>query len=70
MLDRLPPVWRHLLIALVPALLAWAATDLIPSLPPGAAAVLAPLVSVLVLIVTPLTRQYGAGAPDDPEPPA
>jgi len=64
MLDRLPPQLRHLLLMLAASLLAWAGSDLVPWLrdEPAAAAWAAPLVVLLVNVLTPLTRQYGVGS--------
>ena len=66
MLDRLPAPLRHLIIALISALLAWASTDLIPVLGKqgGTAALIGALMTEVLLVVTPLVRQYGVGAPD------
>lgn len=63
-LDRLPTPAQHLLIAVVPPLLAWIGTDVVPALQgrPGLALVLALLAQVVGLWVTPVTRDYGAGA--------
>lgn len=63
-LDKLPPYVRHLVFALVSALLAWAGTDLVPVLKdqPGWGAVAASFVTVLVAALLPVTRQYGVGA--------
>lgn len=71
MLDHLTPLARHLALLLLAAVLTWAAVDLVPWLDtqhwPAA-----PLVSVLVTAVlawaTPLTRQYGVGAPPQSRP--
>lgn len=60
------PVWaQHLLIGLLAAVLAWAGTDLVPVLRGlgGVWAVLAGLVPVIIGVLTPITRQYGVGAP-------
>jgi hypothetical protein len=67
MLDRLPAWARHLLIALISALLAWAASDLVPILTDqgGLAAVAGAVLTSLLLVLTPLVRQYGVGARRD-----
>ena len=69
MLDKLTPLLRHLalliLAAVVTAFVSWIQSDL-----PGVLAetALAPftgaIVTALVAVLTPLTRQYGVGAPD------
>lgn len=60
-LDKLPAPIRHLLIAVVPLLLAWIGTDVVPALHdrPALAGALAVLVQLATLYATPLTRQYG-----------
>ena len=65
LLDRLHPAARHLLLAVLPVVLAWASADLIPFLQgefPAWAAIWVTVQQAL-LWATPLTRQYGAGAP-------
>lgn len=62
--DRLWPVFRHLLLLLLPVVLGWISADVLPVLRdqfPQWALIWA-AVTQLVLYVTPLTRQYGAGA--------
>ncbi len=66
MLDALAPVWRHLVLIVLSALASWAATDLVPWLreqPDGWAAIAAAVVTMAAAVLTPLTRQYGVGAP-------
>ena len=67
MLDKLPPVWRHLLLLVSPGLLAWGTSDVVPWLADrgGTLAVIAGVIGQILLILTTLTRQYGAGAPSD-----
>lgn len=67
MLDTLPPVVRHLVLMLAAGLLSWASTDLVPLLQgqPGWGAVAGAVLTALIAYVTPLTRQYGIGSPDD-----
>ena len=67
MLDNLSPIWRHAILILLSAVLSWAASDLVPWLreqPDGWAALAGGVVTVLLAVATPLTRQYGAGAPN------
>lgn len=64
-LDRLPASVRHLLLAVLPILVSWLGTDVVPRLQ-GHGTLLA--VATLALQVaglwgTPVTRQYGAGSP-------
>jgi hypothetical protein len=64
MLDRLPAAARHLLFLLLPVLLAWASSDLLPVLEgqfPEWGMIWA-VVTQALLWATPLTRQYGAGS--------
>jgi uncharacterized membrane protein YeaQ/YmgE (transglycosylase-associated protein family) len=63
LIDRVPPILRHLILLVVPALLAWLASDVVPALSGqgGWLAVVAGLLGQLLLVVTPLTRQYGVG---------
>lgn len=59
MLDRLPRIWRHLLIQTIAVLLAWAGSDLVPWLrdrPDGWAALAGVILGQLLLVVTPLVR--------------
>lgn len=62
MLDRIPAVYRHLIIMLIAAVLGWAA-DRIPELglDPMVASLAGVLVATAILWITPLTRQYGVG---------
>jgi hypothetical protein len=62
MLDSLPPLLRHLILVLIASLLTWAGADLVPYLRDmgGVAAIAGALLTTLVAILTPLTRQYGA----------
>lgn len=64
MLDKLPASARHLLFLLLPVLLAWASSDLLPVLEgrfPQWGIIWAAVTQGL-LWATPLTRQYGAGS--------
>lgn len=68
MLDKVDPIWRHLLIGQLAALLGWGASDAVPALgelgPAGA--IVGALLGQVLLVVTPwLTTQYGAGASGD-----
>lgn len=75
MLDKLPPLVQDALILLGGALLAWVGQDLMPILGPWLAArpPLGPLAGALLaqvlLVLLPLTRQYGRGAPGRHEAP-
>ena len=61
MLDKLPAWARHLIIALLPGVLVFVGSTVIPGLTAqgGAAATVAGLLTVLVMMLTPLTHQYG-----------
>ena len=54
-LDRLPAPARHLLLAVLPVVLAWVGTDVVPALEgrPGLAGVLAVTLQAVALWVTP-----------------
>lgn len=68
MLDGLNPAVRHLVLMVLPILLGWAATDLVPALQganPVVGAVAGVLLSALLAWLTPLTRQYGVGSRQD-----
>lgn len=64
MLDNLPPIVRHLIIGLLMGLLGWGSSDLVPWLGEHgpAAAIAGVLLGQVLLVVTPLVRQYGVGA--------
>jgi hypothetical protein len=68
MLDRLAPLLRHLALlvlgAVLTALVQWLGTDATTLLAqlPYAAPFAGAIVTVLLAILTPLTRQYGAGS--------
>lgn len=65
MIDQLPPAVRHALFALAAALLFWL-QDALPSLtnlPDVVKALIGTLVTLALAYITPLTRQYGVGAP-------
>ena len=64
MLDKLSPFVRHLLIALAPGVLTFVSSAVIPGLSAkgGEAAMIAGLLTMAVLVLTPLTQQYGIGA--------
>lgn len=61
-LDRLPRIWRHLLIGLLYVTLSWAASDLLPAISPWLSAhpplgpLAGALLAQLLLVVTPLVR--------------
>lgn len=64
-LDKLPPFIRHLVIAVLPVLLAWVASDVIPTLQgkEGLAGLLAVVLGAALAVLTPwVTTQYGVGA--------
>ncbi len=63
LLDRVPTWARDLVVGVLAALLGWAGADLVPILHDkgGYAALLAPVVVVLVNALTPLTKSYNAG---------
>lgn len=71
MLDRLPPLWRHFAFMVLPVIVAWAGTELVPTLEvthPAVAGLVGVIVTVLAAVLTPLTNQYGTGSggpPDD-----
>lgn len=67
--DRLPAIVRHLIILGAPVVLGWVSSDVIPALQdrPGAGTAFAALLEAIVLVVTPLTRQYGVGRATDPK---
>lgn len=60
MFDRVPAVYRHALILLLGAVLTYAA-DNVQIIPAQYRPLVAALVGIGTLIVTPLTRQYGVG---------
>jgi len=64
MLDRLPPLVRHLSLLLIAAALTWAGTDLVPWLQsnPGWGALAGSLATVLLAWATPLVGTYGVGS--------
>lgn len=67
MLDRLPRIWRHLLIQALAALLAWLGSDVVPWLrdrPDGWVALAGVLLGQLLLVVTPLVRYLEPGEGD------
>jgi hypothetical protein len=61
--DRISPLLRHLILAVTPGVLVWVSSEFIPHLSAkgGQYAVIAGVLSILVLAVTPLTKQYGVG---------
>ncbi len=65
MLDRLSPEARHLMLLLIGALIAWASTELPTRLDPLPASLVGAFTTVALAWLTPLTRQYGIGAPDN-----
>jgi hypothetical protein len=65
-LEKLWPVLQHGLLLMIPAvasvLLPWASSELIPALgqlDPRYATIATALVSLIALVATPLTKQYG-----------
>jgi hypothetical protein len=60
MLDKLAPEWRHLIIIIVPVLIAWV-TQEIPNwhLPVSLSALIGVLASAILLWFTGVTKQYG-----------
>jgi hypothetical protein len=65
MLDKLSPEARHLMLLLIGALIAWASTELPTRLDPLPASLVGAFTTVALAWLTPLTRQYGVGAPDN-----
>ena len=63
MIDKLPPGTRHLLIGLLAAVLT-ALSESVPDLGlhPALAAVTGAALGYAVLVLTPLTKQYGIGS--------
>jgi hypothetical protein len=67
MLDKLSPEARHLMLLLIGAGIAWATTELPTHLDPLPASLVGAFTTAAIAWLTPLTRQYGIGAPDSPE---
>ena len=65
MLDKLSPEARHLVLLLIGGLIAWASTELPTQLEPLPASLVGAFTTILLTWLTPLTRQYGIGAPDN-----
>ena len=65
MLDKLSPEARHLVLLLIGGLIAWASTELPTRLEPLPASLVGAFTTILLAWLTPLTRQYGVGAPDN-----
>ena len=65
MLDKLSPEARHLVLLLIGGLIAWASTELPTRLEPLPASLVGAFTTILLTWLTPLTRQYGIGAPDN-----
>ena len=65
MLDKLSPEARHLVLLLIGGLIAWASTELPTRLEPLPASLVGAFTTILLAWLTPLTRQYGIGAPDN-----
>lgn len=62
MLDRIPAVWRHLILMLAASLLGWASDNVLNlGLDPIVASLLGVVVATAIAWLTPLTRQYGVG---------
>lgn len=66
MLDEMSPLTRHLTLLALAVLLTWAGDEVVPWLHDrgGLSAAVGALVTAVVAVVTPLTRQYGVGADD------
>lgn len=65
MLDNLPTYVRDFLFVVVPVVLGWLATSVVPALShdnPLVGVGLAALVAALTAWLTPVTRAYGVGA--------
>jgi hypothetical protein len=65
MLDSLPASLRHLVFAVAPILLGWAASEVVPFVQgknPLAAYLLGSLITAALAYFTPATRQYGVGS--------
>lgn len=71
MIDKLTPAHRHLAIGLLAAI-ATALAETVPDLGlhPALAAVAGAALGYAVLVLTPLTRQYGVGSSPKPEGPS
>ena len=67
MLDKLSPEARHLMLLLIGAGIAWASTELPTKLDPLAASLLGALTTAALAGLTPITKQYGIGAPETPD---
>jgi hypothetical protein len=67
MLDKLSPEARHLMLLLIGAVIAWASTELPTQLNPLAASLLGAITTAALAWLTPITRQYGIGAPETPD---
>ena len=67
MLDKLSPEARHLMLLLIGAGIAWASTELPTKLDPLAASLLGAITTAALAWLTPITRQYGIGAPETPD---
>lgn len=68
-LDRLPPALRHLILAVVAAILLTMVEvyntnpdAFLASVPPAFSAIVAALITVLIAYITPFTTQYGVGS--------
>jgi hypothetical protein len=55
------------MLLLIGAVIAWGSTELPTHLDPLAASLLGAFTTVALAWLTPLTRQYGIGAPDNPD---
>lgn len=63
MLDKLTAAQRHLALLALGGLLSFLATNLeLLGLPDGVKAAAGPILAWLIALLTPLTRQYGAGS--------
>ena len=63
MLDKLTAAQRHLALLALGGLLSFLATNLeLLGLPDGVKAAAGPILAWLIALLTPFTRQYGAGS--------
>lgn len=69
MLDNLSPAVRHAIIGLAAAILAYATNEYMNwGLDPSLYPVIGAALTILVLWITPLSRQYGVGSSDPVSP--
>lgn len=70
MLDRIPPIWRDLLLIVAPGVLGWAGQDVVPVLQhesPLYGILAGSLVTALTTTLTRVTTLYGRGKADPPK---